>query len=129
MEDKLTIGSWVEVSALAYREYIFKEGQRTRVEWQSRAIKPKLAIITGLARRFNGVQQTGCGGEEPEPSYLEITGSVKLWRVRFGLINNEHFSFEADLQEYLVGCFRLPYRDMPEWIAEEQVSGSQTNHG
>ena len=107
----LTIGQLVRVSAIAGVGYI---DDRKRVLTRL-PVEPFLAVVVGKVVKQLGQYSPARGGgfssfgEDYDPAYLAVEGTVTLWQVRTGMVNKPILTHDDDL-ELSDDEFRLPNR-------------------
>lgn len=96
MQD-LKIGQSVMVSAVTSVGYGLTN--------ERRAFRDKVvmeAVITGRRIKYLGILKTFPGSslfmEPSDPSELKVTGSLELWEVRTGMLNNPLLVADGDLK-------------------------------
>ena len=105
-----TLGDWVRVNAVAEMQYN-EHQERAMVR---RPVEPFHAQVIGLATRQCGHYQRGSDGfysgdfDFSEAS-LSVTGTVKVWLVRAGLMNKE-IEVDNDDLEIIESHERAPLR-------------------
>jgi len=105
----LTIGTKVLVSSLAYWYY---DGKNRK--WKKTLLEnPQEAFYVGYTYKYEGEYQGAkyrgtFDGYNEDPPYLEVTNSVKLYRVKFTDRSNDHFAFPEDVREiYTINKIKL----------------------
>ena len=108
----LTIGDWVQVQAVSEMQYI-DGGERAAVR---RPVEPFHAQVVGLATRQRGYYSKGpsvAASFYSEFDFVEaslsVTGTLKVWLVRGGMMNKELEVADDDL-EPTMGQERAPMR-------------------
>jgi hypothetical protein len=91
----LNIGTRVIFDRLAAVDY----GDEDDKVLMSAPIKPMVGWIVGIATKRLGRRQGGIPGEDYEPAYLQVSGTVYLWQVKTGLRNKILLVRDEDIQE------------------------------
>lgn len=93
----LRIGDHVKVTAIAELQYEQYKRAAARI-----AVDPFFAVVVGKAvkrvGRYSPARGGGYSGEDYDPAYLAIEGSVTLWEVRTGMTNKSILVHDDDLE-------------------------------
>ena len=106
------IGHTVEVlSTMVRTTHVDPNTLRKEIRWYSKQLpEPRIGIITGIARRYDGIHH-GYRAQEwrDQPTYLQTTKCNWGYLVRFGATNKEVFVMpEACL--LCTNQIQIPYR-------------------